>query len=446
MKIWEYFDKGIDKGIVGLTIIFLIAFGVLFKPWIHGFDTVAYFSWLHTVVIDGNLNVGDEFTHYGYGAERGVTPTGYTYSEWAVGTAVLWLPFYLFMHGLTYGGRSVGFDVGVSGYETHYIWAISLASALYAFIGILITYRLCREFFTWFISLLAVIMVWLSSSLVFYMYSHPLMSHANDTFAYALFIYVWYKTQRQQNWSGAILRGAAAGLCALVRQMNAVFVLVILLEYIIEVLSNRQQIKSGLLKIMACSIAWWLVYSPQLIVWRIVFGSWLVLNPYASGVGVHFDWLHPHILEVLFSTNRGLFLWTPLMLPATIGWIYLWRSHYRLTLLLVACFLLQLYVVASWGVWGGAAAFGQRFFTNMAPAFMLGLAALLTQLRRWVALKWLIIIGVFCVIWNSLLIIRYILEDVPRGGDVPLIYLIVGQFTAIPRYFWRIIQILITRG
>jgi len=90
----------LDKGILILIIIFLVAFLVLFKPWIHGFDTVAYYSWLRSAVIDGNLQMSDEFTHYGYGAERGTAPTGYTYNEWAVGSAVLWSPFFLAAHGI----------------------------------------------------------------------------------------------------------------------------------------------------------------------------------------------------------------------------------------------------------------------------------------------------------------------------------------------------------
>ena len=42
--------------------------------------------------------------------------------------------------------------------------------------------------------------------------------------------------------------------------------------------------------------------------------------------------------------------------------------------------------------------------------------------------------------------VRYILEDIPRMGSLPLGELIIGQFTVIPRYLDRIIQILLTRS
>jgi len=437
--------------VVVLVLIFLVAFFLFFKPWIHGFDTVGYYSWLRSAAIDGNLNVGDEFTHYGYGAERGITITGHTYNEWGVGSAILWSPFFLTVHRLSLLARALGFPMATDGYAAQYIWAISLGSAACAFTAILLTYHLCCEFFSSSTSVLGTAAVWLSSPLIFYMYSHPAMSHANDAFVYALFILVWYKTRSHQAWRGAALRGAAAGLCALVRQMNAVFVFFILGEFVVDGIrawrNTRQAVEMGqaFLRVAVFSLAWWLVYSPQIIVWRIVFGHWIELNPYA-GAGVGFDWLHPHVLGVLLSTNRGLFVWTPLMLPATMGWFPLWGKDRRLTALLVLNFVLQLYVIASWSSWDGSAAFGQRFFTNMTPAFALGLAALLTTLQRRIPLRWLATACAFFVVWNGLLIARYALEDIPRYGPAPLAELIIGQFTVLPRYLDRIIQILLTRS
>ncbi len=430
--------------------VFLAAFPVLFKPWVHGFDTVGYYSWLRSAVIDGNLNVGDEFAHYGYGEERGLTATGYTENEWAIGSAILWSPFFVIVHVVSCLAHTLGLPVITDGYAVQYVWAASLASTAYAFIGILLTHRLCREVFTTPISVLATVAIWLSSSLVFYMYSHPLMSHANDAFAYALYVFTWYHTRRLRSWRDAALRGAAAGLCALIRQINAIVIVFVLTEFVVEGMGAWRSGQRGaglwpiLFKIMTFSLCWWLVYLPQVIVWRIVSGHWIQLNPYAGRYG--FNWLHPHLLGVLFSTDRGLFTWSPLLLLAVAGWACLWRKDRRLTALLTSNFVLQCYIVASWSSWSPAAAFGQRFFTNVIPAFTLGLAALLTYVQRRVAFRWLVL-GCACfIIWNGLLIVRYVLEDVPRMGPVPLDDFLLGQFTVIPRYFNRIIEVLLKRS
>jgi TRAP-type mannitol/chloroaromatic compound transport system permease small subunit len=79
---------------------------------------------------------------------------------------------------------------------------------------------------------------------------------------------------------------------------------------------------------------------------------------------------------------------------------------------------------------------------------MLGYAALVDTIlkNKPKMLKWLIILCITFVVWNVILIVRYVLEDVPRSGAVPMDRIIVGQFTAIPRYLGRIIQIIITRN
>ena len=85
--------------------------------------------------------------------------------------------------------------------------------------------------------------------------------------------------------------------------------------------------------------------------------------------------------------------------------------------------------------------------TAKLPAFGLGLAALLHSLKNsGVSLRWITAGCVGFIAWNGTLMVRYVLEDIPRGGPVPLGELIIGQFTALFRYCDRIIQILMTRS
>jgi len=444
--------RRIEPGILTLALMFLLLFPVLFKPWIHGADTIGYYSWLRSLVIDGDLQTADEFEYFGMGWLNTYADTGLRDNPGAVDSAVLWSPWFLVAHGLTLLGRALGLPWTADGFGQQYILAVSLGSAMYAFAALLLTYRLAQDFFAPPMATLAVAAVCLSSPLVFYMYSHPLMSHANDAFAYALFLFTWHRTREQRNAAQYGLLGLAAGLCALVRSQNAVLVVFPLLEIACRAVQTWRRdgwgrtVTKGLLDALCFSATWWLAFLPQLLVWRTVFGTWLPGNPYAHSGGGTFDFLHPHLFGVLFSTNHSLFLWTPLMLPAALGWFPLWRKDRRLAALLVLNFALQLYVIASWSAWGGAAAFGQRFFTNMTPAFALGLAALLTTLQKRIPLRWLAAVCAFFVIWNGLLIVRYALEDIPHCGPAPLGELIVGQFTVLPRYLDRIIQILLLRS
>jgi hypothetical protein len=280
------------------------------------------------------------------------------------------------------------------------------------------------------------------------------MSHANDAFCYALFLFVWYYMHKHDNSIiQYALLGFAAGLCALVRTQNAMLVIFPLLQILFSIIASVGQSQSraramgnGLLKAGAFSAAWWVTFLPQLFVWHTVFGAWLPGNPYAHRGGGTFDFLHPHIFGVLFSTNRGLFIWTPLILLCVLGWFFLWRKKNVLASLLIFNFIMQVYLIAAWSSWDGAVAFGQRFFTNMVPAFALGLAALTAVLNRYVSLRWLVTGCMFFIVWNGLLLVRYVLEDIPRSGPVPAGQLFYDQLTVGPRYFWRILQILVERN
>lgn len=443
---------GPDQGIWVLIVVFALALLVLFKPWVHGFDTVGYYSWLRSIVVDGDLEVGDEFIHYGYGDKRGQTITGYTYNEYAVGSAVLWLPFFLIAHAVALCGQAAGLSFVPDGYGAPYVWAVGLGSTLYGLGAVLLSYRLCRLYWNVRVSLLATLAIWFSSPLVFYMYSHPLMSHADDAFACALLLFTWQHTRKDRSYRSALARGATAGLCALVRQMNATWALILLAEAVTEIWTawQRGAAKPSLAKVIlwlaSFAAAWWLIYLPQVIVWRIVFGRWIVLNPYAEAMGGRFIWSRPHILDVLFSTNRGLLIWTPLLLPAAFGWLLIGRKEARLAALVTAQFVLQLYVVSSWPWWSGGTSFGPRFFTNMYAAFVLGLGALVDRAQQALRFRWAVFVCFLSVAWNLLLLVRYALEDVPRKGAVPLAKLIGGQFTVLPRYLPRILDIIIRRS
>nr|MDQ3283171.1 hypothetical protein [Acidobacteriota bacterium] len=88
--------------------------------------------------------------------------------------------------------------------------------------------------------------------------------------------------------------------------------------------------------------------------------------------------------ETMFSWYHGLATWTPLLVLATIGLVLLLRDDRRLAAAGLATFGAQwllLSVLERW-FWGGAS-FGQRRFDSCTVFFIVGLAALLARLPRW---------------------------------------------------------------
>lgn len=91
-------------------------------------------------------------------------------------------------------------------------------------------------------------------------------------------------------------------------------------------------------------------------------------------------------LKMLFTLHRGLFLFTPLTLFATVGFVLLARRDRRnraflLTLGLSALALLLIH--SFWGkLWDGGGSFSQRFLTALFPFFLVGVAELVRRWRR----------------------------------------------------------------
>lgn len=308
-----------------------------------------------------------------------------------------------------------------------YFTAISLASMVYAFIGLLLLYYLAERLFDPSSALLAIIVVWFGSSLVFYMYMHPSMAHANDAFVNALFVYVWYRTRPVRTLPGWLLLGLTVGLAALVRTQNLLLAVVPIAEILLAFREGRRYLPAQILKGLAFGVGLLVAFFPQMYVWRRVYGCWVVLNPYWTSTGNTFNPASPNFLNVLFSYNHGLFTWTPALFPGIIGLFPLSRRDRGLAALLAVGFVLQVYVVGGWSAWAGGAAFGQRFLVNNTPAYSLGIAAFVNRLREGISMRLLWAAGITLILWNLGLIAQYVTEMIPREAPVSPLTIAVNQ-------------------
>ena len=107
-----------------------------------------------------------------------------------------------------------------------------------------------------------------------------------------------------------------------------------------------------------------------------------LLNPEVVRTQMLADWARPHLGPVLFSSNGGLFAWTPLAFPAVLGLGLLARRDRKVGLTLLATLALGLYVLASNPTWSAGWSFGARRFTEAYPVFVLGLCVAAEGLLR----------------------------------------------------------------
>jgi hypothetical protein len=125
--------------------------------------------------------------------------------------------------------------------------------------------------------------------------------------------------------------------------------------------------------VLALAIMTAAIVSPQLALYKWATNQWLV-NAYAPH-GQGFAFLSPHLVGALFSSQRGLFFWSPVLVLSIAG-MCVARGWARNVLPASAIVLvLNAWVIASWSEWQYGASFGHRAFIDGFGLLALFLAA-----------------------------------------------------------------------
>lgn len=154
-----------------------------------------------------------------------------------------------------------------------------------------------------------------------------------------------------------------------------------------------------------------LVATIQLGVNYYLYGSWSY-NIYGSslhtpiGKAAFPHLTSPKIFYSLFSAERGLLVWSPILIFSITG-LYWFAKKIRLAgCLLAFSFLAQLYVVSSWGDPTQGDSFGNRILLNSSLIFALGIMQFLKNMFAYV--KLFLAIFSFFILMNGVLALLYV--------------------------------------
>src|SRR5437868_3175338 len=139
-----------------LTLIFLLSLTLL-NPWVRG-DGVGYYAFARAPLIEHNL----AFEHDYMSANQGFrearldaqgqpksmfrTSTGHLENHFTVGPAILWTPFLLPAHLGVLLARALGSNIPADGFSAPYRTAMALGTAFWAFLGLLLSFRVARRY------------------------------------------------------------------------------------------------------------------------------------------------------------------------------------------------------------------------------------------------------------------------------------------------------------
>ncbi len=416
-----------DKYYLALLLIFVVCVAAL----VLGGGRVAsdgynYYAYVRSAVIDGDLDFHNDFQHYGKAFWDTYKPrdtaTGHYLNVFSIGPALLWSPFYLVAHAGVLISNALGGHIAADGFSAPYQLSISLASALYAFLGLLLLYRLLKQYFSPGLSFISVTALWLGSFLVYYMIFEPSMSHCVSFFSVTLFVTLWHNHRRQRSTRQWFLLGLTAGLMMLIRWQNGIYMLLPAIDslncYYTECKAGKYSEARNLLQQnLVFLAAVFLGFLPQMVVWKIIYGGFLTIPQGTSFM----KWTEPFMLETLFSSRHGLFSWQPVLYLGFLGIFSLWRRDKRMVIGILATFIIVTYansVVSDW--WAGWA-FGMRRFDGFLVFLGLGLGGTLHFLTELIRKRPALVataLVTFFILTNVLFINQFRGRVIHQGGII----------------------------
>jgi hypothetical protein len=385
----------------------------------------------------------------GHIAPEEYTATGHLDNHFSVGPAILWSPFLIMAHlGVLVYDR-LGGHVPADGYSTPYVLMMAFATALYGFLALVISFRLARKYVPEHWAFLATLGIWFGSSLPVYMYFNPSWSHIHSAFIVALFFWYWGRTRETRTWMQWVVLGALGGLMVNIYYVNMVVLLLPLFESLAgygAALKGGAREPAGRLffKNVVFATAVLVAFSPTLITKKIIYGGYLNF-----GYSEPWYWNSPALLKVSFSSDHGLFSWTPLVILSIAGLFALRKYDRVLSLYSLGVFAAFLYIIGCYANWDGLSSFGNRFFISLTPLFILGLAAGFDWLSRaWQERRAAILASsatAVLILWNLGLIFQWGTHLIPARGPISWREAAYNQVAVVPVQAASTVKVYLTR-
>ena len=376
------------RTIVLIAVLFAAAYtaSLILRPKPDGRivigDALHHYVQLRSVVFDGDLHFRNEYirlyrlsgsepeTEWVYES----TPTGHVRNLMPVGPALLWAPAFLLVTVVVWLGGLVGWSYPIDGYGRLFQATAGWSGIVAAAIGVWLALLTVAELFGRRTAAWATIVLWLSSSAVYYTVISPTYSHAASLLTTSVFWWVFVRTRREISVRRFAAMGALAGAAALMRWQDAIILVVPAVDLLYR-WADGMPLGRIIVRGVVCIAAALVAFMPQMLVWQTLYGQPLAI-PQGEGF---LRWEDPALIAVLFSDWHGLFTWTPIVALAVAGVPLVWRSD-RLVLIAAAAFLvLSWYVNATAADWWAGEAFGSRRFISCFAVFALGLAAMIDR-------------------------------------------------------------------
>ena len=297
--------------------------------------------------------------------------------NYTCGFALLWLPFFLIGHFWAMAGGYL-----TDGWSFPYQFSLATGAMIYVLAGLFFLRKVLLRFFDDRISALVLLLITFGTNYFHEAYDGYMGPHPAMFTGYAMLLYfnmLWHDTLKRKYafWGGLVM-----GFMILCRPSEIVCIFIPLFWNVWDRESFRkkiQLIRNHFSHILILLGAAFIPFIPQIIYWKVVTGSYIFYS-YQHTEG--FDFLKPHIINVLFSFKKSWFVYTPIIIFPIIGIYFLKKYRKEIFLPVLIFFLVNFYLLASWAAWWNGGSYGMRYFIESYAVMTLPFGYLLSDLRK----------------------------------------------------------------
>lgn len=242
------------------------------------------------------------------------------------------------------------------------------------------------------------------------------------------------------------LLGALGGLMMDVYYVNAIVLLLPLLESLggyPMALRGKEPGRILANNALFC-VTLFAAFLPTLIAKKVIYGGYL-----RFGYTERWYWNSPAFFKVCFSSDHGLFTWTPILILAVAGFYCLRKYDRQLAFYSIAVFVGYLYAMGCYENWHGVSSFGSRFFVGLTALFILGLAALFDWFARAWRTQLVPTLGsgvvAILILWNLAFIFQWGMHLIPDRGPISWRNAIHNQVAVVPEDATSAVKLYFTR-
>jgi hypothetical protein len=316
--------------------------------------------------------------------------TGRYVSAHPIGVSMLLLPMYVGAHALTWWS-----NFPPDGWSFYYQHAAGLGGVAILVAGLAVLGRALSRWHSPRVVVATLAVLTFGTNLFHYGTYDSVYSHIFSFFLVACLINLvprWYEMPTMRD---ALLIGVVGGLIVLVRHPNAILLGLVPLYGLgtsRELVPQLALLWTRRRQVAVATGVFALVLAPQLALYHAATGR-LFVSSYGQ---VWFNFASPHLFGVLFSVQKGVFFWSPVLLAGVAGWWHLRGQARGFVAPILVVVPLTTYIIAAWSDWQYGGSYGHRGFTDLLPLFGLGLGAAFERMaaRRTSHLVLQVVVGI----------------------------------------------------